>query len=57
MRTISIAGVIVALAAGSALAQGVGTPPKPAVAAKPPVATKDGATKARRSSAKTADGD
>ena len=44
MRTISIAGVIVALAAGSALAQGFGTPPKPAekpaVAAKPPVAAK-----------------
>src|ERR1700728_4288135 len=44
MRTISIAGVIVALAAGSALPQGLGTPPKPAekpaVAAKPPVAAK-----------------
>src|SRR5580692_5517418 len=40
MRTISIAGVIVALAAGSALAQGVGTPPKPAVAEKPAVAAK-----------------
>src|SRR6202163_2085890 len=40
MRTISIAGVIVALAAGSALAQGVGTPPKPSVAVKPAVAAK-----------------
>src|SRR6202047_273695 len=40
MRTISIAGVIVALAAGSALAQGVGTPPKPSVAANPSVAAK-----------------
>src|SRR5580693_879714 len=40
MRTISIAGVVVALAAGSALAQGFGTPPKPAVAEKPAVAAK-----------------
>src|ERR1700688_4732194 len=40
MRTISIAGVIVALAVGSALAQGFGTPPKPAVAAKPPATAK-----------------
>src|SRR5579862_1973895 len=40
MRNISIAGVILALATGSALAQGFGTPPKPAVAAKPPVAAK-----------------
>src|ERR1700692_4955678 len=40
MRTISIAGVIVALAGGSAPAQGFGTPPKPAVAAKPPATAK-----------------
>src|ERR1700728_2204468 len=44
MRTISIAGVIVALAAGSALARALGTPPKPpekpAVPANPPVAAK-----------------
>ena len=40
MRTTLIAGIILAAASGSALAQGVGTPPKPAVAAKPPVVAK-----------------
>jgi L,D-transpeptidase YcbB len=40
MRTTLIVGVILAAASGPALAQGFGTPPKPAVAAKPPVAVK-----------------
>ena len=38
MRTTIIVGVILAAASGSALAQGVGTPPKPS--AKPPVTAK-----------------
>ena len=40
MRTALIVGVILAAASGSALAQGFGTPPKPAVAVKPPIAAK-----------------
>ena len=40
MRTTLIAGIILAAASGSALAQGVGSPPKPNVTAKPPVAAK-----------------
>jgi L,D-transpeptidase YcbB len=41
MRIISVAGVVLALAAGPALAQGFGAPPKPTKpSAKPPVAAK-----------------
>jgi L,D-transpeptidase YcbB len=40
MRTTLIAGLVLALATGSALAQGVATPAKPAVAPKPTVAPK-----------------